>query len=90
MTTNTVFTTQTVLCEAPYYLVLLYYIHVYNKKEAYLFHITCFSDQNNWLKFSVLVLFTLRPLPNLDYIICGCNRVNMYAGDSADQHCRIY
>ena len=37
---------------------------MYNKKGTYLF-----SDQNNWLKFSVSGLFTLLPLPNLDYII---------------------
>ena len=33
MTTNTVFTTQTVLCEAPYCLALLYYIHVQQERS---------------------------------------------------------
>ena len=33
MTTNTVFTTQTVLCEAPYCLALLYYIHVQEERS---------------------------------------------------------
>ena len=33
MTTNTVFTTQTVLCEAPYCLALLYHIHVQEERS---------------------------------------------------------
>ena len=54
-------------------------LSMYNKKGVYLF-----SDQNNWLKFSVSGLFTLLLLPSLDYIICRYNRGNMYASDSTD------
>ena len=64
---NTVFTTQTVLCKAPYSLALLYYVHVQHKRSLPFTH-NLASVVKNWLKFSVSATFTLLPLPNLDYV----------------------
>ena len=59
MTTNTTFITQTVLCEAPYCLPSLCYIHAQQDKSLSFIY----NPPKNRLKFSMLAMFTLLLLP---------------------------
>ena len=62
--------------------IILYYIHVQHKS----LHITAsvVKKKKNWFKFSVSAMFTLLPLPNLDYVICRWNCGTTYTCNSTD------
>jgi len=63
--------------------ITLLHPYMYNTKEAYLLHITLLQCSKN-LKFSVSAMFTLLPLPNLDYYLQMKSQKYVYACDSTE------